>query len=36
MGKVNKAFRGTDQHDSHEFLTIILDCMHEELNRVSV
>jgi len=26
-------FRGSDQHDSHEFLTFLLDGLHEDLNR---
>lgn len=27
-------FRGTNQHDSHEFLAFLLDGLHEDLNRV--
>jgi ubiquitin carboxyl-terminal hydrolase 8 len=27
-------FRGSDQHDSQEFLSFLLDGLHEDLNRV--
>jgi ubiquitin carboxyl-terminal hydrolase 8 len=29
-------YRGTDQHDSQEFLSFLLDGIHEDLNRVMV
>lgn len=29
-------FSGTDQHDSQEFLSFVLDGLHEDLNRVQV
>jgi ubiquitin carboxyl-terminal hydrolase 8 len=29
-------FSGTDQHDSQEFLSFVLDGLHEDLNRVKV
>ena len=31
---MNSDFAGTIQHDAHEFLEILLDKMHEDLNRV--
>jgi ubiquitin carboxyl-terminal hydrolase 8 len=33
FGKFNKTFRSSEQQDSHEFLTFLLDHMHEELNK---
>ena len=32
LGKVNEQFQGRMQHDSHEFLNILTDALHEELN----
>lgn len=29
-----KQFAGSDQHDSQEFLSVLLDGLHEDLNRV--
>ncbi|PWZ03562.1 hypothetical protein BCV70DRAFT_155655 [Testicularia cyperi] len=34
MGKVAPSFRGCDQHDSQEFLAILLDGLHEDLNYI--
>ncbi|CAG9314363.1 unnamed protein product [Blepharisma stoltei] len=33
--KVYDIFKGNDQHDSHEFLSMLLDGLHEDLNRRS-
>ncbi|ODN00955.1 Ubiquitin carboxyl-terminal hydrolase 8 [Orchesella cincta] len=33
IGKHHRAFRGYEQQDSHEFITILLDWLHEEMNR---
>lgn len=33
VGKHHRSFRGCDQQDSHEFITIVLDWLHEEMNR---
>ncbi|RZF35204.1 hypothetical protein LSTR_LSTR014241 [Laodelphax striatellus] len=33
VGKLKASFRGYEQQDSHEFLTILLDWLHEELNK---
>lgn len=35
-GKHNPDFAGTSQQDSHDFLTFLMDGLHEGLNRVSV
>jgi len=32
LGKVNEDFQGRRQHDSHEFLNILLGTLHEEVN----
>ncbi|KAK9465423.1 hypothetical protein V1512DRAFT_265864 [Lipomyces arxii] len=32
VGKLNPEFSGNDQHDAQEFLTFILDGLHEDLN----
>ena len=32
IGKVNSEFKGTRQHDSHDFLVNLLGSLHEELN----
>ncbi|XP_039281814.1 ubiquitin carboxyl-terminal hydrolase 4 isoform X2 [Nilaparvata lugens] len=32
VGKLKTSFRGCEQQDSHEFLTILLDWLHEDLN----
>jgi ubiquitin carboxyl-terminal hydrolase 4/11 len=34
IGKKNPMFKGTNQHDSQEFLNFLLDSLHEDLNRV--
>lgn len=34
LAKGFPAFRGSDQHDAHEFCTVLLDIMSKELNRV--
>lgn len=36
IGRYKSAFRGYEQQDAHEFLTIIVDWLHEELNEVFV
>lgn len=36
VGKHNPDFAGTSQQDSHDFLTFLMDGLHEGLNRVSV
>ena len=36
IGIVDDRFAGTDQQDSHEFLTFLLDSIHEDLNKVIV
>ena len=36
MGKYKSSFSGYEQQDSHEFLTILVDWLHEELNEVSI
>ena len=35
VGKHNPDFAGTTQQDSHDFLTFLMDGLHEGLNRVS-
>ncbi|XP_071451042.1 ubiquitin carboxyl-terminal hydrolase 8-like isoform X2 [Hetaerina americana] len=35
VGMHKKAFAGHEQQDSHEFLTILMDWLHEDLNRAS-
>ena len=32
LGKINEQFEGRDQQDSQEFLSFMLDALHEELN----
>jgi len=34
LGKANELFQGADQQDSQEFLSFILDVLHEDSNRV--
>lgn len=34
LGKANELFQGADQQDSQEFLSFILDALHEDSNRV--
>lgn len=34
IGSFRPQFRGSSQHDSHEFLAFLLDGLHEDLNRV--
>jgi hypothetical protein len=34
LGKANELFQGADQQDSQEFLSFILDILHEDSNRV--
>lgn len=36
VGKHNPDFAGTTQQDSHDFLTFLMDGLHEGVNRVSV
>jgi ubiquitin carboxyl-terminal hydrolase 19 len=36
LGKKASQFQGTSQQDAHEFLTFVLDALHEDLNRVRV
>jgi len=36
VGRYKSSFRGYEQQDSHEFLTILVDWLHEELNEKSV
>lgn len=31
VGKYKAMFRGIEQHDSHEFLTILIDWLHNDL-----
>ncbi len=35
MSKYGHLFRAGSQHDCQEFLAILLDCLHEDLNRVT-
>lgn len=32
LGKINDQFQGMNQHDSHEFLSVIMGALHEEVN----
>ena len=34
MGICNERFWGTNQQDTHEFITFLIDALHEDLNRV--
>ncbi|EFX64527.1 hypothetical protein DAPPUDRAFT_66136, partial [Daphnia pulex] len=36
VGRYKSSFRGYEQQDSHEFLTILVDWLHEELNEIRV
>ena len=36
IGIVDDRFSGTDQQDTHEFLTFLIDSIHEDLNRVII
>ncbi|XP_057371532.1 ubiquitin carboxyl-terminal hydrolase 8-like [Daphnia carinata] len=36
VGRFKSSFRGYEQQDSHEFLTILVDWLHEELNEIRV
>lgn len=36
VGRFKSSFRGYEQQDSHEFLTILVDWLHEELNEVLI
>uniref|UniRef100_T1GJ68 ubiquitinyl hydrolase 1 n=1 Tax=Megaselia scalaris TaxID=36166 RepID=T1GJ68_MEGSC len=36
FGEHQKMFRGRDQQDAHEFLTIFIDCLHLELNTIRI
>lgn len=36
VGRYKSSFRGYEQQDSHEFLTILVDWLHEELNEVLI
>lgn len=36
VGRYRASFRGFEQQDSHEFLTILVDWLHEELNEVKI
>ena len=35
MGLCNERFRGRSQQDTHEFVTFLIDSLHEDLNRVN-
>jgi endogenous inhibitor of DNA gyrase (YacG/DUF329 family) len=35
LGRVNPEYAGVDQHDAHEVIELLLDKMHEDLNRIS-
>ncbi|CAF0844834.1 unnamed protein product [Didymodactylos carnosus] len=34
VGKIQQAYWDTKQQDAHEFLVFLLDCLHEDLNRI--
>lgn len=34
MGIFNDRFKGMNQQDTHEFVTFLIDSLHEDLNRV--
>ncbi len=34
MGQINTAYQGYNQHDASEFLSYLMDVIHEDLNRV--
>ncbi|KAH8312312.1 hypothetical protein KR044_010162, partial [Drosophila immigrans] len=36
VGQYQKTFRGVDQQDSHEFLTILMDWLHSDLQTIKV
>ena len=36
VGQYRKQFQGCEQQDSHEFLTILMDWLHEDLNKVII
>jgi ubiquitin C-terminal hydrolase len=36
LAKICKQFAGTEQHDAQEFLALLMDGLHEDLNRVRV
>jgi ubiquitin C-terminal hydrolase len=33
IGETNQLFAGTNQHDAQEFLLVLLDALHEDMNR---
>nr|CAD7446139.1 unnamed protein product [Timema bartmani] len=35
MGRLKSSFQGVEQQDSHEFLTLLMDWLHEDLNKKS-
>ena len=35
MGVCNERFKGMNQQDTHEFITFLIDSLHEDLNRVN-
>lgn len=36
VGEFKQIFRGMDQQDSHEFLTILMDWLHSDLERTDM
>lgn len=36
VGQHRSQFQGCEQQDSHEFLTILMDWLHEDLNKVQI
>lgn len=34
VDQMNDIISGNNQHDSHELLMFVLDCLHEDLNRI--